>query len=91
MYNISDIGHNDNLARARSEQILAPQNLAAGIVNHGFIDDQDQTTNKQSRLYRGQAVSNLDLPTSSEHSSTNVARQDGSHPSDCDQYLIYCT
>ena len=81
MYNISDIGHNDNLARARSEQILAPQNLAAGIVNHGFIDDQDQTTNKQSRLYRGQAVSNLDLPTSSEHSSTNVARQDGSHPS----------
>lgn len=81
MYNISDIGHNDNLARARSEQILAPQNLAAGIVNQGFIDDQGQTTNKQSRLYRGQAVSNLDLPTSSEHSSINVARQDGSQPS----------
>lgn len=81
MYNISDIGHNDNLARARSEQILAPQNLGAGIVNQGFIDDQGQTTKKQSRLYRGQAVSNLDLPTTSEHSSTNVARQDGSHQS----------
>ncbi|CAG2232797.1 unnamed protein product [Mytilus edulis] len=71
MCNISNIGQNSNLTKARSEQILSPRDL--GVVNQAYqIDDQDQ----QSRLYKGQAVSNLELPTGRHHQDKNRKQAD---------------
>lgn len=82
MCNISNIGQNSNLTKARSEQILSPRDL--GVINQAYLDDQDQ----QSRLYKGQAVSNLELPTGRHHhdksrkqANNNVKRYESHHGS----------
>lgn len=74
MCNISNVGENNKLMKTRSEQILAPKGL--GIVNPAFTDDQG----RQSRLFKGQALSSLDLPTSRyQDGDLNKGRSERGH------------